>query len=501
MKFTLKNYKQTIENNSCAVIGIFKNEHLSKTASQLNKNSNEYISNLLKQGEFNGYIGNSLILYNIPNIPYKKILIVGCGNENELDSLKYKQIVYLSIKKLINTGSTNIDFYLIELNVLKINTYWKIRKSIESIHESLYSFDQLKTKKNNIQLKLKKISFIISEVCEIDQAKIAIKHGVAISNGINAAKNLGNLPPNICNSSYLLCQSSILTKRYNTKTKLTVLNEKQMQNIGMNAYVSVGKGSNNPSLMCVIHYEGCSSNVKPIILVGKGLTFDTGGISIKPSMNMDKMKYDMCGAAAVYGTLLTAMELNLSLNIIGIIASCENMIDSYSIRPGDIIKTMSGKTVEIINTDAEGRLVLCDVLTYVEKFNPEVVIDIATLTGACAISLGKYFTGLMSNHNPLINELLSCSNKSGDHVWHLPLTHELNQELNSNFADMSNIGSNLGGAIIAGYFLSKFTNKYNWAHLDIAGTAWHKDKNKGATGRPVGLLSQFLLNREKLNRN
>ena len=276
--------------------------------------------------------------------------------------------------------------------------------------------------------------------------------------------------------------------------------EQQMKELGMHSYLAVGQGSQNESLMSVIEYKGnASEDARPIVLVGKGLTFDSGGISIKPSEGMDEMKYDMCGAAAVYGVMRMVAELQLPINVIGVLAGCENMPGGRAYRPGDVLTTMSGQTVEVLNTDAEGRLVLCDVLTYVERFEPEAVIDVATLTGACVIALGHHITGLMANHNPLAHELIAASEQSGDRAWRLPLGDEYQEQLESNFADMANIGGRPGGAITAGCFLSRFTRKYNWAHLDIAGTAWRSGKAKGATGRPVALLAQFLLNRAGFN--
>ena len=268
----------------------------------------------------------------------------------------------------------------------------------------------------------------------------------------------------------------------------------------MNAYLAVGQGSQNESLMSIIEYKGNQDpESRPIVLVGKGLTFDSGGISIKPADGMDEMKYDMCGAATVYGVMRVVAELQLPINVIGVLAGCENMPGGKAYRPGDILTTMSGQTVEVLNTDAEGRLVLCDTLTYVERFEPELVIDIATLTGACMVALGHHYSGLMSNHNPLAHELMNASEQAGDRAWRLPLGEEFYEQIESNFADLANTGGRLGGAITAGCFLARFASKYNWAHLDIAGTAWRSGKAKGATGRPVSLLSQFLLNRAGLN--
>ncbi|HCN7127540.1 TPA: leucyl aminopeptidase, partial [Escherichia coli] len=328
----------------------------------------------------------------------------------------------------------------------------------------------------------------------------AIQHGLAIAAGIKAAKDLGNMPPNICNAAYLASQARQLADSYSKNVITRVIGEQQMKELGMHSYLAVGQGSQNESLMSVIEYKGnASEDARPIVLVGKGLTFDSGGISIKPSEGMDEMKYDMCGAATVYGVMRMVAELQLPINVIGVLAGCENMPGGRAYRPGDVLTTMSGQTVEVLNTDAEGRLVLCDVLTYVERFEPEAVIDVATLTGACVIALGHHITGLMANHNPLAHELIAASEQSGDRAWRLPLGDEYQEQLESNFADMANIGGRPGGAITAGCFLSRFTRKYNWAHLDIAGTAWRSGKAKGATGRPVALLAQFLLNRAGFN--
>ncbi|MSE17556.1 leucyl aminopeptidase, partial [Pantoea agglomerans] len=328
----------------------------------------------------------------------------------------------------------------------------------------------------------------------------AIQHGLAVAAGMKAAKDLGNMPPNICNAAYLASQARQLADAFSKNVTTRVIGEQQMKELGMNAYLAVGAGSQNESLMSVIEYKGNpDAEARPIVLVGKGLTFDSGGISIKPADSMDEMKYDMCGAAAVYGVMRMVAELNLPLNVVGVLAGCENMPDGRSMRPGDVLTTMSGQTVEVLNTDAEGRLVLCDALTYVERFDPEVVIDVATLTGACVIALGHHISGLLSNHNPLAHELISASEQSGDRAWRLPMADEFQEQLESNFADMANIGGRPGGAITAACFLARFARKYNWAHLDIAGTAWRSGKAKGATGRPVPMLSQFLLNRAGLN--
>jgi leucyl aminopeptidase len=301
------------------------------------------------------------------------------------------------------------------------------------------------------------------------------------------------MPPNICNPAYLASQARRLADAYdNITTK--VIGEQEMAELGMNSYLAVARGSDNEAMMAIIEYKG-NGDAKPVVLVGKGLTFDSGGISIKPAEGMDEMKYDMGGAASVLGTMHALAQLQLPINVIGVLAGCENMPGGNAYRPGDILTTMSGQTVEVLNTDAEGRLVLCDALTYVDRYDPETVIDVATLTGACIIALGHHTSGLLANHNPLAHELLNASEQAGDRAWRLPLFDEYQEQLESPFADMANIGGRPAGTITAAAFLSRFTKKYNWAHLDIAGTAWKSGKDKGSTGRPVPLLTQFLLNR------
>ncbi|GAA0431338.1 hypothetical protein GCM10009412_04210 [Aeromonas salmonicida subsp. achromogenes] len=328
---------------------------------------------------------------------------------------------------------------------------------------------------------------------ELTIGEKAIAHGLAVAKGVRVCRDVANMPPNVCNPAYLASQARRLADSFdNITTK--VIGEQEMAELGMNSYLAVARGSENEAMMAIIEYKG-NADAKPIVLVGKGLTFDSGGITIKPAEGMDEMKYDMGGAASVLGTMHALAQLQLPINVIGVLAGCENMPGGNAYRPGDILTSMSGQTIEVLNTDAEGRLVLCDALTYVDRYDPETVIDVATLTGACIIALGHHTTGLLANHNPLAHELLNASEQAGDRAWRLPLFDEYQEQLESPFADMANIGGRPAGTITAAAFLSRFTKKYNWAHLDIAGTAWKSGKDKGSTGRPVPLLTQFLLNR------
>jgi leucyl aminopeptidase len=497
VEFSVKSGSPEKQRSACIVVGVFEPRRLTSVAEQLDEISEGYISNLLRRGDLEGKPGQMLLLHHVPNILSERVLLVGCGKERELDERQYKQIISKTIKTLNETGSMEAVCFLTELHVKGRDTYWKVRQAVEATQDTLYTFLQLKTKKGEPRRPLRKMVFNVPTRRELPIGERALEHGLAVALGSKTAKDVANMPPNICNPVYLFEQAKILEKEYANLSGDSV-NEKQMDDLGMHSYLAVGRGSVNESIMTIMEHKGGPAGQDPIVLVGKGLTFDSGGISLKPGEAMDEMKYDMGGAAGVLGAMHTICALNLPINIVGILAGCENMPDANAYRPGDILTTMSGQTVEVLNTDAEGRLVLCDALTYVERFNPELVVDVATLTGACVIALGKHATGVFSNHNPLAHELLNASEQSGDKAWRLPLWDEYQDQIESPFADMTNLGGRPAGAITAACFLSRFTRKYNWAHMDVAGTAWVGGKNKGSTGRPVPMLSQFLMNRAGL---
>ncbi|QJC31875.1 leucyl aminopeptidase [Enterobacteriaceae endosymbiont of Donacia tomentosa] len=477
----------------CIVVPVFAEFKLSAIVKKINILSNNYILEILKKNNFKGKIKQSLLLYQVPNFPSKKFLIIGCGIKDTLNRKQNKLIVNYTINLLKKYEIQEIIWFLTDLKIKDCNTYWQIRDTINIIEENIYIFNKFK----KIALyHLLKIKFNIVKNNEIIYHN-AIKHAQAINLGIEKAKNIANLPPNICNPKYLSIKAINLSKKYNN-IFTEIIDEKTMEKMSMNAYLAVSKGSKNKPFMSILKYmNNITDKSQPIVLLGKGVTFDSGGISLKPSKNMEDMKYDMCGAAAVYGTIYAIAKLKLPLNVIGVIAGCENMLDSNSFRPSDIIKTMSGTTVEIINTDAEGRLILCDTLTYIKKFNPRYVIDIATLTGACIVALGDNISGLMSNDKKLSDYLIQASLETDDRVWKLPIDDKsYYDQLKSNIADLTNSSnSNSGGAITAACFLSKFTKLYKWAHIDIAGTASKYVEQKiSATGRPINMLCQFLIN-------
>ena len=494
MEFDVKSGSPAKQRNACIVVAVFEPRKLSTAAEEIDTISGGYLAGILRRGDIEGKVGQTLLLHSVPNVLADRVLLVGCGKERDLTESSYRKIVAKVVTTLQETGSMEAVCFLPELNVGKHDTHWKIKHAVEAASEVLYSFDQLKSKKDTARRPLRKLVFNVTTRKELNDSANAIAEALAISEGVKFARDLANLPGNICNPTYLAQRAQELGKT-NKSIKTTVIDEAELKKMGAGAFVAVSQGSDQPGKMIIMEYSGGKSGVAPIVLVGKGITFDTGGISIKPSEAMDEMKYDMGGAASVFGTMTALAKLGLPINVIGVVAAAENMPSGKATRPGDIVTTLSGQTVEILNTDAEGRLVLCDALTYVERFNPDTVIDIATLTGACIIALGHQISGMMSNHNPLANELFDAGETSGDRLWRLPIYDEYHEQLESPFADFTNLGGRPAGTITAACFLAKFTKKFNWAHLDVAGTAWKSGKAKGATGRPVPLLTQFLIDR------
>ena len=494
MKFITNSGKPENQLTACVVVAVFQPSRLSTAAKQLDKASGGILSDILLRGDMQGETGETLMLYNVPNTTCERILLVGCGKKQDFNEQIFRKVNQTTAKVLQSSGATKASSFLTALTVKGFGNDWKLRQAVVSMEDTLYAYNHTKSEKPKPPYPLKEITLMTNTQRGANNAVRAIAEGQAIANGISLAKDLGNLPGNICTPSYLAEQAKALKRKQNN-LKITVIDEAEMKKLGMGALLSVARGSDQPSKLIILEYRGADKKTKPVALVGKGITFDSGGISIKPSQAMDEMKFDMCGAASVLGTVKACVEMDLPINLIGLIASAENMPGGRASKPGDVITTLSGQTVEILNTDAEGRLVLCDALSYAERYNPDTVIDIATLTGACIVALGQHPSGLMTNHDALAKELLDAGNASGDRVWQLPLWDDYQEQLDSNFADMANIGGRYAGAITAGCFLSRFTKNYHWAHLDIAGTAWNTGKEKGATGRPVPLLTQFLMNR------
>ena len=495
MEFSVKSGSPEKQRSACVVVGVFEPRRLSPVAEQLDKISDGYLSSLLRRGDLEGKPGQMLLLHQVPGVLSERVLLVGCGKERELDERQYKQIINKTITTLNETGSMEAVCFLTELHVKGRDTYWKVRQAVETTKAGLYSFDQFKTNKAEPRRPLRKLVFNVPTRRELTIGERAINHGLAVAKGVRICRDVANMPPNVCNPAYLASQARRLADAYDNITT-RVVGEQEMAELGMNSYLAVARGSENEAMMAIIEYKG-NADAKPIVLVGKGLTFDSGGISIKPADGMDEMKYDMGGAASVLGTMHALAQLQLPINVIGVLAGCENMPGGNAYRPGDILTTMSGQTVEVLNTDAEGRLILCDALTYtVRTFQPQAMVDAATLTGACVIALGKHASGLFSKHDDLAAELLAAGEHTLDRAWRLPLWDDYQVQLDSGFADVANIGGKSAGAITAACFLARFVEGQRWAHLDIAGTAWDEGRKGSATGRPVALLAQWLLDRE-----
>jgi len=478
--------------SDCVVVGVYQDLQLSPSAAALNDSTQGLIAKIISRGDISGKNGETLLLNVIPDSFIDRILLVGLGENKALSSKNYRKAVSAAVNSLKKTQIKSVACTLAETNVDGYDWQWKVRQIVEIFSDAVYQFTQLKSDKE-IESKLEKIAITAPESEQV-LAQAGLVQGKAIAEGVDLTKLLADLPGNVCTPSYLAEQALELGSKFD-KLAINILEEADMEKLGMGSFLSVSRGSRQPAKLITLDYQGGEKNSKPIVLIGKGLTFDAGGISLKPGLGMDEMKYDMCGGATVLGTLLAAAQMNLPLNIIGLIPSSENMPDGDANKPGDILTSMSGKTIEVLNTDAEGRLILCDTLTYAERYNPDVVIDMATLTGACLVALGRIPSGLLGNDDDLCNDLLAAGETASDSLWRLPLWEEYQELLKSNFADMANIGGKDAGTITAACFLSRFAENFRWAHLDIAGTAWRSGQAKGATGRPVPLLSQYLINR------
>ncbi len=475
-------------------IGVYTDGLLSEAADIINRASYESISAVLKK-EFKAAVGGLLVLRNLDGVKAERVILVGLGKKEDYNANALLKAHASIAAYCIETSLTDATSALLEEPCQELDIQMRARLAARAIGNALYQYDGTFSINNRpTQPPLKKITFI-TERKDDKPAKAGAAQGMAIANGMITTRQLGNLPANICTPAYLGEQAKMLAKEFKS-IKAEVLEKKQIEALKMGSFLSVAAGSDQPPRFIVLKYTA-ENNTKneegPIVLVGKGVTFDTGGISLKPGMGMDEMKFDMCGAASVFGVLRAIAEIGLSRDVIGIIPATENMPNGKATKPGDVITSMSGQTIEVLNTDAEGRLILCDALTYAERFKPSAVIDIATLTGACVVALGHVNSGLFASDDTLAEQLLTASKQAQDPAWRLPMDDAYQEQLKSNFADMANIGGMPAGSVTAACFLSRFTKAYRWAHLDIAGTAWNKGKEKGASGRPVPLLTEFLL--------
>ena len=474
----------------CVIIGVYESGKLGAGAAEIDAASKGEIRRLIKGGDVSGSLGRAVVLHNVAGVRAKRVAVAGLGKSSAFGAKQFRRALAAAVQSVASTkGKQLLNCLTLETNA--VDAYYLGRATAETIGNTLYKFTEMKSARKSAQMPLKKVGMVVTSRGDANRALRGACHGDAIYQGVSLAKDLGNLPPNICTPSYLARAAQKLA-RNNAKLSTRIINETEMKRLGMGSLLSVTAGASEPAKLIVMQYKGAGRNA-PVVLVGKGVTFDTGGISLKPGPAMDEMKYDMCGAAGVMGTMATVAALKLPINVNVVVPAVVNMPGANATLPGDIVTSMSGQTIEILNTDAEGRLILCDALTYSRRFKPKAIIDVATLTGACVIALGKHHSGVMSNNDDLAENILASGINAEDRGWRLPLSDDYAEQLKSNFADFANVGGRHGGAITAGCFLGKFTDGLNWAHIDIAGVAWKSGSEKGATGRPVPMLSELLL--------
>ncbi len=479
----------------CVVVGVYEKGELGLAAADIDAASDGLLTRHAKDGDISGRAGTSLLLPAVPGVRANRVLVIGLGKKKKFGVTQFRKATAIAINQIKESKAGDVVNYLTLEDVAGASPYYLARYAVESTGNALYAFDAMKSGKKPRASLIKKAGLAIKKRGDAAKTMLGAKHAQAIVDGLSLARDLGNLPANVCTPAYLARAAQKIARQHkNVTTK--VVGEAEIKRLGMRAFLSVTGGTNEPAKLIVMQYKGATKK-KPVVLVGKGITFDAGGISLKPVAGMDEMKFDMCGAASVMATMSIAAKLKLPINLVVVVPSCENLPSGTATRPGDIVESMSGKTIEILNTDAEGRLLLCDALTYARRFKPGVMIDVATLTGACVIALGHHRTAIMSRDDDLADDLTSAGIAADDRGWRMPLADEYERQLRSNFADFANIGSREGGAITAACFLGKFTEGIKWAHLDIAGTAWRAGAKKGATGRPVPMLSEFLLQRAR----
>ena len=493
MEFSIKSGSPEKQRSACIVVGVFEPRKLTGPAELIDTASKGYLSDIVRRGDMEGKAGRTLLLHNVPGLLGDRVLLVGLGREKDFREREYREAIRAAVKTLDDTGAFDGSVYLTEVPVKKRDVAWRVRQAAITALETVYRFDAMKSKKEEVRRPVRKLTLMVERRNELASAERAAREGEAIGQGMALARDLGNLPGNVCTPSYLARRAQEMAKAAGLTCE--VLDRAACEALKMGSFLSVANGSREAPKFIILEHKGGRTGDQPIVLIGKGITFDTGGISLKPGEGMDEMKFDMCGAASVIGTMQAAAALKLPLNIVALVPTTENMPGGAATKPGDIVTSMSGQTIEILNTDAEGRLILCDALTYAERYDPVCVVDVATLTGACVIALGHVATGLFSNNDTLARELAGAGDEAHDRAWHMPLWDDYQEQLKSNFADMANIGGRPAGSVTAACFLSRYAKKFDWAHLDIAGTAWKSGAAKGATGRPVPLLTHFLLGR------
>jgi leucyl aminopeptidase len=495
MRFYAVSGSAAQQRTDCAIVGLYQSGALSGAATQLDARLDGRIARLLKRRDLRGKAGETLLL-DVDGGPCERVLVVGLGRKDAFGRKQYRQAVQSAAAALAKTGARDAVSHLSSEPVADTDAYYRGRLAAEAVGAALYRVPAIRSARRPPAAALRSFGIAVADADQRGDAELGLEHGHAVAGGAALTRDLANLPANVCTPGYLAKQARDLARQHR-RLRVEALDERELRRLKMGAFLSVTAGTEEPARLIVLRYQGAAPSQPPVALVGKGVTFDSGGISLKPPVGMDEMKFDMTGAAAVLGTIKAAAELALPLNLVGVVPACENLPSGRATKPGDVVHSMSGKTIEVINTDAEGRLILCDALTYVRRFRPAVVIDVATLTGACVVALGPHTTAVMSNEDDLAAELTAAGRRAEDRAWHMPMAEEYHDMLKSNFADFANACGREGGAITAACFLAKFTEGLRWAHLDIAGTAYVSGAQKGSTGRPVPLLMDFLIHRSR----
>jgi len=496
MEFPVLTVNPAKVETACFVVPVFTDGDLLPVAAKLDDASERLIGQLIERGDFDAGLGNVQLIPFAPGLATERLMLVGLGTRAKCNEASLRTALDATFQALAKLPLDEAVVAFSDVPVPDRDGDWKARATAEAAQRAIYRFSEFKSEPAPAP-RLSRVGLLVSDAAEATAGERGARVGRAVGEGINYARTLGNLPGNVCTPSYLAAQAEQLGRDSAGVLDVEILDEEALELLGAHSLLSVGRGSEEPSRLIVMRYQGVDdAEEAPHVLIGKGITFDTGGISLKPGAEMDEMKFDMCGAASVFGTVKSVLGLKPRINLVAIVASAENMPDGRATKPGDIIKTLKGLTVEVLNTDAEGRLALCDALTYAERYKPASVVDIATLTGACIIALGHHASGLFANDDDLALDLLDAGETAWDRAWHMPLWDDYQSQLDSNFADLANIGGRPAGSITAACYLSRFADTFPWAHLDIAGTAWTSGKEKGASGRPVGLLTQYLLDRE-----
>jgi len=493
VQFSIRTQAPEKAKTGCLVLAVQDADKLPRDSRAADKAAGGALRRALAGGDLPEKAGSTLLLRAVPGLAAERVLLVRLGERAKYDVAAFREAVRGAAAALKGLGAKDATLPVAALAVGGRGLPWAVRNTVLALRDAFYRFDELKTGKKPAVPALASVTLAIAGAPVTLQSQAALKEAVATADGTDLARTLGNLPPNLCTPSRLAEEAKKLAQQF--KLGIEVLERRDMEKLGMGALLAVTRGSHQPPKLIVLRYAGAAKATRPLVLVGKGITFDTGGISLKPGAEMDEMKFDMSGAGSVLGAIRALAGMRAPVNVIGVVPACENMPGGAATRPGDIVTTLSGQTVEILNTDAEGRLILCDALSYAERFEPAAVVDIATLTGACVIALGHVATGLFANNQALADQIRAAGEDAWDRVWQMPLWEDYQEQLRSNFADMANIGGRPAGSITAACYLSRFARKLKWAHLDIAGTAWRSGREKGSTGRPVPLLVRFALRR------